>query len=108
MNKILLTLLIGIGAGIIDIAPMIKMKIDKYATISAFIFYFTMPFIIFSIDVLNGIWWIKGGIICLVLELPVLVLVAKEDKKGIIPIAIMSIVLGTLIGLAGHFLGIML
>ena len=106
MENILLTLLIGIIAGIVDIAPMIKMKIDKYATWSAFVFYFTMPFIIFNLDILNSIWWIKGGIICFVLELPILILVAKEDKKGIIPIAIMSIVLGSLIGIAGHLLGI--
>jgi len=107
MNNILLTLLIGIFAGVIDIAPMIKMKLDKYACISAFIFYFTMPFIIFNLDILNNIWWIKGGIICFILELPVLVLVAKEDKKGMIPIAIMSIVLGTLIGVVGHYLSLM-
>ena len=106
MEKILLTLLIGIIAGLIDIAPMIKMKIDKYATLSAFIFYFTMPFIIFNLNFLNNIWWLKGGIICLVLELPILILVAKEDKKGVIPIAIMSIVLGIMIGVAEHYLGI--
>ena len=107
MDKILLTLLVGIVAGIIDIAPMIKMKIDKYATLSAFVFYLTMPFIIFNLNILNNVWWLKGGLVCFVLELPILILVAKEDKKGIIPIAIMSIVLGTLIGIAGHLLGIM-
>ena len=106
MENILLTLLIGVIAGVIDIAPMIKMKIDKYATWSAFVFYFIMPFIIFNLDILNNIWWIKGGIICFALEIPILILVAKEDKKGIIPIAIMSIVLGSLIGITGHLLGI--
>ena len=106
MDKVLLTLLIGTIAGIIDIAPMIKMKIDKYATWSAFVFYFIMPFVIFNLDI-NIVWWLKGGLICLVMEIPILILVAKEDKKGIMPIGIMAIVLGTLIGVAGHLLGLM-
>lgn len=33
----LLTLLIGIVAGVIDVLPMIKMKADRYSTLSAFI-----------------------------------------------------------------------
>ena len=107
MKELLLTMLVGSIIGIIDIAPMIKMKVDKHATLSAFTFYFIMPFIIFNLNILDNLWWLKGGLICLVLELPILVLVAKEDKKGIIPISIMAIVLGTLIGVAGHFLGIM-
>ena len=86
---------------------MIKMKLDKYATLSAFIFYLIMPFIIFNLNLLENVWWIKGGIVSLALSLPIIILVAKEDKTSTIPIAIMAIVLGTLIGLIGHFLGLM-
>ena len=107
MKIFLLTLLIGIIAGTIDILPMVKMRLDKYALSSAFIFYFIMPFIIFNINVLENFWWIKGGIITFVLALPTIIIASKEDKTSILPMAIMSIVLGTIIGLAGHYIGIM-
>jgi hypothetical protein len=107
MKEILLTLLIGCVAGTIDILPMIKMKLDKYALSSAFAFYFVMPFVIFNIAFFENLWWLKGGLITLVLAIPTTILASKADKKAIIPISIMAIVLGTAIGVAGHFLGIM-
>ncbi len=45
----LLTLLIGIIAGVVDVLPMIKMKVDKYSCLSAFVYYLIIPFIIFEI-----------------------------------------------------------
>ena len=107
METILLTLLIGIIVGIIDVLPMIKMNLDKYASLSAFVFYLIIPFIIFNLNFLENLWWIKGGLLTLILSLPVIILVIKEDKMGAIPIAVMAIVLGTLIGVSGHFLGLM-
>ena len=106
MKEILLTLLIGVIAGVIDIAPMIKMKLDMYAISSAFIFYFIMPFIIFNTDLFGMAWWLKGGIITLALSVPTLIIISKADKKSIIPISSMAVVLGTCIGVAGYFLGI--
>ena len=50
MKTILLTLLIGILAGILDILPMVKRKLDKHSILSAFVFYLIMPFIILNID----------------------------------------------------------
>jgi len=107
MREILLTLLIGVIAGVIDILPMIKMKLDRYALLSAFSFYFIMPFIIFNLGILENPWWLKGGIITLILSIPTTVLASKADKKAIIPISIMAVVLGTLVGVSGHYLGIM-
>ena len=107
MRNLLWTLLIGTLAGTIDILPMIKMKLDKYALSSAFAFYFVMPFIIFNLAVLDNLWWLKGGLITIVLSIPTTILASKADKKAIIPISMMAIVLGTAIGAAGHFLGIM-
>ena len=106
MNEFLLTLLIGCIAGIIDILPMIKMKLDKYALSSAFTFYFIMPFIIFNLNLFESLWWLKGGLITFVLAIPTTILASKADKKAVIPISIMAVVLGTGIGFAGYFLGI--
>ena len=107
MKEILFTFLIGVVAGTIDILPMVKMKLDKYALSSAFAFYFVMPFIIFNLGLLNDLWWLKGGLITLILSIPTTILASKADKKAVIPISIMAIVLGTGIGIAGYYLGIM-
>ena len=37
MKGILLTCLIGIIAGAIDVLPMIKMKLDRFSIVSAFV-----------------------------------------------------------------------
>jgi len=83
------------------------MKLDKYALSSAFSFYFIMPFIIFNLDLLNNLWWLKGGLITIVLSVPTAILASKADKKAIIPISIMAVILGTGIGIVGHYLGLM-
>lgn len=102
MKELLLTLLIGIIAGMIDVLPMIKMKLDKYSIVSAFVHYLIASFIIFRIE-LGMAWWIKGGAITLLLALPVIILVMKENKKSVLPMVIMSIVLGTIMGVTEYF-----
>lgn len=103
----LLTLLIGIVAGIIDILPMIKMKVDRYSIVSAFVYYVILPFVIFRIDWFGNIWWLRGGVVALLMAIPVIILVAKEDKKSPIAMTIMSIVLGSIIGVVGNLLNLM-
>lgn len=104
MKTFLLTCLIGMIAGAIDILPMIKMKLDRHSIASAFVFYFILPFVILDIDLFGLAWWLKGGVTGLAMALPIIIMVAKEDKKSAPPMLIMSAVLGTLIGIAGHFL----
>lgn len=103
----LLTLLIGIVAGVIDVLPMIKMKIDKYSCFSAFVYYVIVPFIIFEIQWFNQLWWLKGGIVALLIAIPVIILVSKEDKKSPVAMTVMSLILGSIIGVVGHFLNLM-
>ena len=103
----ILTLLIGIVAGVIDVLPMIKMKVDKYACISAFVYYLIVPFVIFGINWFGNLWWLRGGVVAILMAIPVIILVSKEDKKSPIAMTIMSIVLGTIIGVVGHFLELM-
>lgn len=104
MKTILLTLLIGIVAGILDILPMLKRKLDIHSISSAFVFYLITPFIILNINLFGMAWWLKGGIINLALAIPIIIIVAKEDRKSIPPMVVMSVILGTLIGITGHFI----
>jgi len=103
MKEFFLTLLTGLVFGVIDILPMIRMKLDKSAILSAFVFYLFVPFIIYNTNLFGMAWWLKGGVITLLLALPVIILVAKEGFGGAIPIIAMSIILGTLIGVVGRF-----
>ncbi len=103
----LLTLLIGMIAGVIDVLPMIKMKVDKYSCISAFVYYIIIPFVIFGIDWFENLWWLRGGVIALLMAMPVIILVSKEDKKSPVAMTIMSTVLGSIIGVMGHLLNLM-
>lgn len=104
MSVFLLTLLTGVVLGTIDVMPMLKMKLDKSAIISAFVFYVIVPFIVYNTDLFGMPWWLKGGVITLLLALPVIILVAKDGMKGALPIAVMSVILGTLIGIVGRFM----
>jgi len=104
MDILLLSVIIGIVAGIIDIIPMIMQKLEKQATISAFLQYFFVSIIIVNIDLPHIAWWLQGGLISVALSLPVVCIVSMNDKKAVPIILIMAAILGTLIGIAGHFL----
>jgi hypothetical protein len=105
MNNILIALLIGLIAGLIDVIPMIIQKLDKTSCISAFIHYFVLGFIIPFVN-----WdlapWIKGMSISLLMSIPVMVIVFSKDKKAIVPMIIFAVILGAGIGIAGaKFIG---
>ena len=104
MDKLLLSVIIGVVAGVIDIIPMIIQKLDKRGTISAFLQYFFVSIIIVNIDLPHIVWWLQGGLISVALALPVVFIVSKQDKKVVPIILTMAAILGTLIGIAGHCL----
>jgi len=97
-------MLIGIVAGVIDIIPMILQKLEKRATISAFLQYFFVSIVIVNIDLPGIVWWVQGGLVSLALAIPVIIIVSGNDRKTIPIISSMAIILGTLIGIAGHYL----
>lgn len=103
MNSLLVSALIGVVAGAIDIIPMIVQKLGKRKISSAFLQYFFVSIVIVNINLPGIAWWLQGGIISLALSLPVVIVVSGSDKK-VMPIIIgMAVVLGTLISFAGHY-----
>lgn len=102
MNTILISIAIGIAAGLIDIAPMIAQKMERSAILSAFLQYFFVSIVILNIDLPGVIWWLEGGLVSLALALPIMIIVA--DRKALPIMAGMAVILGSLIGLAGHYL----
>ncbi len=93
MKTVLIALLIGLIAAIIDVVPMVIQKLDKRACISAGIHWIVLGFIIPFVE-----WpivsWLTGSIIGLITALPVMILVSEKDKKALIPITVFSILLG--------------
>lgn len=105
MNNILIALCIGVAAGIIDVTPMIIQKLDKTANWSAFIHWVVLgliiPFVHWDIDP-----WLKGLIIGVLTTVPVMIIVAQNGKKALIPMTLFSAILGTGVGIAGsYFIG---
>ena len=100
MNEILIALAIGIVAGTIDVIPMIIMKLDKYANISAFVHWVVLgliiPFVGWDIQP-----WLKGLILGELAIMPVMILVLQKDKKSLIPMALFSAILGAGVAIAG-------
>ncbi len=103
MDKILIALLIGVVAGIIDVIPMIIQKMKKEANLSAFTHWVVLGLVIPFVS-WNIAPWLKGLIIAEISAIPILFIVASEDKKAIIPIVFMSAILGIGVGIAGKIL----
>jgi hypothetical protein len=99
MSRLLITVIIGIVAGIIDVIPMILQKLDKYANWSAFVHWIVLTIIISYLDI-PWAGWLKGLVFAELSALPIMILVTKDDPKSAIPIAIMSAILGALVGIA--------
>ena len=104
MNILLLSILIGLVAGLIDIIPMIIKKLDKRATLSAFFQYLFLSIIILNIDLPYIVWWLEGALISLAFTIPIVLIVSINEKKSVPIIITNAIILGSLIGIAGHFL----
>jgi len=105
MNDLLTALGIGIVAGIIDVIPMVIRKSGRWANLSAFTHWVVLgliiPFVSWEIAP-----WLKGLIIAVISALPILVIVAPQDKKAILPITAMSALLGAGVGWSGaYFIG---
>lgn len=104
MDKLSLAIILGLILGMIDIIPMMIKRLPKYSTISAFIHYFVVTIVIVLIDIPYIPWWLKGGLLGLALMLPMLIHVGHTDKKPLPIITANAIILGSIAGIASHFL----
>lgn len=104
MKSMFVSMAIGVIAGAIDIIPMIIQKLEKRAIVSAFLHYFFVSIVIVNIDLPGVVWWLQGGIISFALAIPIIIIISGSDKKAVPIISTMSVIIGTLIGIAGHLL----
>jgi hypothetical protein len=104
MRTYLISVSIGIVAGLIDILPMILQKQNKSSILSAFLQYFFVSIVIVNINLPGIPWWLQGGLVSLSLALPIIVIVSQSDIKAVPIITGMAVILGSLIGVTGHLL----
>jgi hypothetical protein len=97
MKKIKIGILLGVIAGIIDVIPMIIQKLTWDANISAFAMWIVVGFLIATIELkLNSI--IKGILIAFLVLLPTAILIGWKEPFSLIPIFVMTTILGGLLG----------
>jgi hypothetical protein len=99
MTKLLISIGIGVIAGAVDVIPMLIQKLDKFSNWSAFIHWVVLGVIISYIEMPLSPW-LKGLVIAEISALPVIILVAKTDMKSILPMVVMSGILGVAVGIA--------
>jgi len=99
MNKKNLTgLLIGLIAGIIDVIPMILQGLTWDANLSAFSMWIIIGFFLSVTNMkIKGV--LKGLVISFLVLIPNLFIIGWKEPKSLIPIFIMTVILGGLSGL---------
>lgn len=101
MKKQVTGIILGIIAGILDVIPMIIQDLTWDANLSAFTMWIVIGFFIASVDLkINSI--LKGIIIAFLVLLPSAFIIGWHEPVSLIPIAIMTIILGGLLGFSIH------
>jgi hypothetical protein len=97
MKKVKMGILLGIIAGIIDIIPMVLQKLTWDANLSAFSFWVVSGYLIASTkSELKGA--LKGILITFLVLLPSAILIGWKEPVALIPIFVMTLILGALLG----------
>ena len=101
MKKIYFGLFLGTIAGVIDVIPMLFQGLPLSADLSAFCFWIIAGFMIATSNLkFNGI--VKGILISYLLLIPVGTIIAFTEPISLIPMSIMTLILG---GGLGYLLG---
>ncbi len=97
IHKIQAGLLFGMIAGILDVIPMILQKLTWDANLSAFSLWLIAGFMIATSNLkINSIF--KGIIISFLILIPAAIIIAWAAPFSLIPISIMTIILGSGLG----------
>lgn len=100
MKRFVTALLLSLGAGIVDVTPMILQDLDVPSCLSAFVHWLVVGVIICYVKApISNL--LKGLLIGVATALPVVILTAQSDPTSVAPILVMSAVLGSLVGYLG-------
>lgn len=97
MVKTQLGILLGIIVGVIDVIPMVLQKLTWDANLSAFSLWIISGFLIATTNLeIKGV--VKGLIIPFLVLLPSAIIIGWQEPFSLIPITIMTLLLGSALG----------
>ncbi|MFA4839250.1 MAG: hypothetical protein WC703_07235 [Candidatus Neomarinimicrobiota bacterium] len=97
ISKIKIGIIFGIIAGIVDVIPMIFQKLTWDANLSAFSMWIIAGFMVSTSDLkINSV--LKGILISFLLLTPLAIIIGWHQPISLIPIFLMTIILGCLLG----------
>ncbi len=97
MGKIQKGLLLGAAAGVIDVIPMLLQNLSWNADASAFLVWVSVGLFIAVADIkINSI--LKGLLIACLITVPHMIVIGEKEPLTVIPIAVMTVILGSLLG----------
>jgi hypothetical protein len=97
MKKIKTGLMFGTMAGIIDVVPMVLQNLTWDANFSAFIMWVVNGFFIAATNIkINPV--LKGIMVSFLIILPTAVLIGWKEPFSLVPISIMTLILGSMLG----------
>ena len=103
-KKIKIGLIAGIIFGLIDVTPMVFMKMTWDIIVSALVMCVVGGFLIATSE-LRIKYWLKGAFLFFLVGLPTIILVGGGSPQEIMPMVFSNLVLGSLMGLViGKFL----
>lgn len=102
-RRIFLGLALGIVAGVLDAIPMISQNMTWDAVLGAFSLWLVVGFML-ATSSLTLPAYLKGIVIALLCLLPSLFIIGWNDPFSLLPIVIITIVLGGVLGIGNHFL----
>ncbi len=98
MKKIKLGIILGAVAGTVDVIPMVIQKLTWDANLSAFCLWVVSGFLISTSDLkVRGVK--KGIVISTLVLLPSAILIGWQQPLALVPILIMTLILGSGLGL---------
>lgn len=91
--------------GAIDALPMFLKKMDKANCWSAFLQYVVVTFVIFNTTLpqLNVSDFIAGPLISFLMALPMVIMIAKDEKKAVPIVLVNAVILGLIIAVIKHY-----
>lgn len=97
MSKILVGIMAGTVAGVLDLVPMLAQKLTWDANLSAFLLWVISGFLISTTNLkLPPV--LKGVVISFLVLTPSAVLIGWKEPLSLLPISIMTLILGSLLG----------
>ena len=96
-NNIIIGLLLGVIAGVLDVIPMMLQGLTWDANLSAFFLWVVSGFMLATSN-LNLQPVLKGIVIAFLCLLPSVFIIGWYDPMSLIPIGVMTLILGALLG----------